>query len=198
MNLGFDIDGVIAEFGKLLIDKTNARFDIKLYEDNLRHHNVADNTFSTDDRSNKKIIVYMSNLIFDPASYIDVEVSPKAPIVLKALKKRLHKIVIITARPPELEDITKEWLKVNGIVYDKLVLVGKQSKGPEIVKEKLDFYVDDCPEVLYNIKAYKHNFRKGLCVFSRPWNDNEPLDSTKFTRLLDWEALHRHLYINKR
>ena len=67
--------------------------------------------------------------------------------VLNKLKAEGDEIYIITAREkevyPNVENITRLWLKKHNIPYDKLITSATE-KGFIAIKEKIDVLIDDC------------------------------------------------------
>jgi len=66
----------------------------------------------------------------------------------ETMKKWGYEIIIITARPKQLEKLTKEWLVSYRIPFDKLFCVGfgkgtKERKLKVIKEEKITIFIDD-------------------------------------------------------
>ena len=155
MNIGIDIDGVIAdiepyifEYGaKLLYDKGRTLDDIKRKEyetyeifkwDRDTEHEFWDNY----------MLEYYKNA---PARAFASE-------VIQKLKEQGHNIYIITARGISekdiysyLKDITKEWLKENEIYYDELFF--EKDKKKIIQEYGIELMIEDYAE---NIKKLEN------------------------------------------
>jgi hypothetical protein len=58
--------------------------------------------------------------------------------------------------------------------------------------------MDDCIWHLDDMFRYKNRWRKGLGLFTRPWNENESIDLSRFLRFNNWKEVIRHLGIHKR
>ena len=159
MNIGIDIDGVIAdiepyifEYGaKLLYDKGRTLDDIKRKEyetyeifkwDRDTEHEFWDNY----------MLEYYKNA---PARAFASE-------VIRKLKEQGHNIYIITARGISEKDLysylkgmTKEWLKRENIYYDEIFF--EKDKKKIIQEYNIDVMIEDYER----IKQYK-KFRKIL------------------------------------
>ena len=72
------------------------------------------------------------------------------------------------------------------------------SKGRVGRSLNLDFFMDDCSWHLADMYRYKSRWRKGLGLFTQPWNKNEVIDITKYIRFDNWKDIIRHLGIHKR
>lgn len=71
-------------------------------------------------------------------------------------------VVIVTARPETERDITEEWLNINNIKHDKLLLVGKEPKIKTIEELELNVIIDDNPNVFRDISIELNNNRSFL------------------------------------
>ena len=73
--------------------------------------------------------------------------------LIKNIKERGHTVIIITARPKELERLTKKYLKRRNVPYDKIFFM---SPGPDsgvrkikkIKAEKVDFFFDNNKKII--------------------------------------------------
>lgn len=103
---------------------------------------------------------------------------------LEALEKlsKAYKIVFLTARNfPNAENITKNWLEVNGFKYDDLIVVKRSVDKLEYVTEKDCLFIDDLSKkhefnppyvVLYEdtiqaLEEYKVNY----ILFKGDWKE---------------------------
>mgnify|MGYP000847963585 FL=1 len=169
MNIGIDIDGVIAdiepyifEYGaKLLYDKGRTLDDIKRKEyetyeifkwDRDTEHEFWDNY----------MLEYYKNA---PARAFASE-------VIKKLKEQGHNIYIITARGISekelysyLKDITKKWLKENDIYYDEIFF--EKDKKKIIQEYDIDIMIEDYAKNIRNLEAYCE-----IIVFDCIYNQN--------------------------
>jgi len=84
---------------------------------------------------------------------IFVRPNKKMIAVLRSWQARGDRIIIISARPKQLEGLTKWWLERNRIPFDQLLLVGKgkgvaERKLEIIQKEKIGLFFDDDPKTV--------------------------------------------------
>ena len=87
---------------------------------------------------------------------------------------------------------------MNSIPFDSVDVLGpSEPKGYYGRKNNLDMYVDDLQKHLQSMWTYKKRWKKGLILFDRPWN-KENFDGSKFIRLNNWQAILRHVGIQKR
>lgn len=68
-----------------------------------------------------------------------------------------HEIIIVSARPPEIENLTRYWLKMSQIPFKELILLGP---GRKVGKRKLEIikkmniliFIDDDERIIKYIK----------------------------------------------
>lgn len=189
MNIGIDIDGVIADISRFIID-----FGTKFrYENNITTK-ICENEYDeakalglTDEQAenfwNEYLTYYASKY---PVRDFTSE-------VIKKLRKQGHKIFIITARnedglPPEtygtMQTMVKNWLKENDIEYDGLEFTAG-SKLPYCTKDNIDVMIDDSPTNVLDIST-----KIPVLCFDNPYN--KTLNGNNITRVYGWyEILYK-------
>lgn len=150
MNIGIDIDGVLTNIERMMIDYgtkmcVDEKWPIKL---NLNEYSVA-KVFSWPEQTeemfwNKYWIKYVTQ----------TEPREHAPEIIEKLQQEGNKIYFITARdnygmPPEYygktEELTKEWLKKNNIKYEKLIFAENDEKLNQCFENNIDIMIEDSP-----------------------------------------------------
>lgn len=206
MKLGFDIDGITADMGKMLAERLNKVHGIECDESIFVNHSIEDNKYVEDPEENHKIALdLIDNIVNDPTALKAIEPYEEAIIALRKLSKSGHTIHHITSRASEQKDITVDWLRQYSIPFDSIHVIGnlgvggnKVSKGKVARSLNLDFFIDDCIWHLDDMYRYKNRWRKGLGLFTQPWNKNLIIDTAKYIRFDDWKSIIRHLGIHKR
>ncbi len=208
MKLGFDIDGITCNMAQSMVELINERYDLEYDVNVFQDHNIHNNMYTDDPELNKEIAMTIRTGIIENAeAIVKLPVHKEAVEALKKLSRYGHTIHHITARPSNQRKSTMEWMRKNFIPFDTVHVMGTDGKEGADVKTgkgklgrslNLDFYLDDCSWHLYDMYRYKRRWRKGLGLFTRPWNINEPLDGSKFIRVENWIKIIRHLGINKR
>ena len=83
-------------------------------------------------------------------------------------------------------DITQNWLSINGIEFDKLIVNAKY-KGPFVEEEKIDLLIDDsvgqCTFIADNNK---------IPVILYAKNTNQ-IKHQRITRLDNWEQIYNYI-----
>jgi len=206
MKLGFDIDGITANMAKAMVELINAKYNLNYDVNVFKDHNIHKNKYVEDPELNDEIAMCMRNeVIENPEAVVNLEVYEDGVEAIRRLSKSGHTIHHITSRPAVQHDATVEWLRNNFIPFDSVHVVGKSGiKGVSAVGKgrlgrslNLDFYIDDQGRHLDDMYRYKNRWRKGLALYTRPWNLDEAIDS-KMNRFDNWVDVIRHLGIQKR
>lgn len=158
MNIGIDIDGVLTDLGKYTIEYgtkmcIEENWPLNLNIDKYWETELFNWTEGQDEKFwNKYLVKYVT------------EESPRSfsKEIIEKLKQGGNNIYIITARdesglPPEaygkMEELTKEWLRKNNIIYDKLIFAGNKEKLQQCMDNNVDIMIEDSPDNIINISS---------------------------------------------
>ena len=198
MKLGFDVDGLTADMAKVLVEFINEKYDLNHDLSVLEYHRLDKNTYVDDPQLNTEIVKAMKKeVIRNPDVVANLPVHEEAIEAIRKLSRHGHTIHHITARSDLVRAATTAWLRKNHIPFTTVHVVGNGGKGKIGRSLNLDFFMDDAYFNLYDMYRYKKRWRKGLAIWTRPWNENEPGDIF-INRFDKWNAVIRHLGINKR
>ena len=121
-----------------------------------------------------------------------VEPKQDASDVLSSLRKKGHKIIIVTSRfgcekqnaiGKERRQISEEWLKENNIEYDEIIYTGEgNSKVPVVLNKNIDIFIDDSVKNLEEISKYIP-----VICFNESYNKNYINDKIK--RCSSWKEI---------
>ena len=85
---------------------------------------------------------------------------------LRSLRKKA-KIIIATARPLEVKDVTIRWLKKHKVPYDEIhFTLTKKHLLPGNLRYKFHYFIEDHPE--YALRIADLGIK--VLLFSYPWN----------------------------
>lgn len=184
MIIGVDVDGVLTKLEKYQISEGEKYFNrppvntagYKVYE-----------IFGLAKEDDKR---FWRDNIFSYATYDSVQEGSDK--VLKKLKEDGHIIYIVTARTYTRENTQRgekmrtvliNWLKDNGIVYDKIIF--SEEDKTEICKQlKLDVMVEDCVSNIENIS-------KNIPVICVDAAYNHSLCGKNIYRAVGWEEVYK-------
>lgn len=184
MVIGIDIDDVIAEFSKAYIPCAiyiNSK-KLKTGFKNKKLHPTKGMFFWS--KENCKIYNrYCVSTIFD---YI----KPKkdARLFINKLKENGHKIILISARGKDGYSTKKQtinWLKNNGICYDKLI-TNISNKVETAIKEKIDIMIEDRADIVQEMQS------AGIkaILFNSYFNKK---DSGKYIAFNSWKDIYEYI-----
>lgn len=170
MNIGVDVDGVLTNLESYINE-----YGIKYaYENNFNLENYDAN------KSNTKLRFSWSEEE-DEKFWVSIleEYSKKekprdfASEVIEKLRKKGHKIYIITSRysmiekdikSKKIEKLLLKWLRKHKIKYDSIIFV--QNKIESVINNKIDIMIEDSPENIEMLKTYTK-----MVVFHSTYNE---------------------------
>jgi len=156
MNIGIDIDGVLTNFERELVDyatKMSVDEGWPIDVDLSQYNELKAFKWNTDQTMkfwNKYILKYFEET--PPRTF--------ASEVIEKLRNDGHKIILITARdeygvPQEYwgkeQQITKDWLDKNNIKYDKLIF--ETEKMEPCIENKIDVMIEDSPNNIEELSS---------------------------------------------
>ena len=182
MRIGIDIDGCLTDVASFI-----ANFGTKFCYENDIKFNLKDDEYNEAKAlgiSNENAEKFWNKyLVYYATKY---PVREFAAEVIKKLKEN-NEIYIITARneeglPPEaygfMQKMVKEWLKNQGIEYDKLIFT-KDSKLPYCLENKVDVMIEDWDKNVLDIAT-----KVPVLCFDNPYNKN--VEGKNITRVYSW------------
>ncbi|MBO5412797.1 MAG: hypothetical protein J6A29_00550 [Clostridia bacterium] len=183
MRIGIDIDGVIADIERFIVD-----YGTKYCIDNNLSIEIKPGFYNESEVFNwteeQTIKFWNEYIIYYATKY---KTRDFATEIVNKLKEEGHEIYIITARndygvPKEyigkMKDMVSHWLKDNDICYDKIIYT-EGSKLPYCVGNYVEVMIEDSPE---NIKDLSSKIPV-LCFDCRY---NEKLEGDNITRVYTW------------
>jgi len=190
MRIGIDIDGVLMDIERFMIDygakyctENNLPINIKLGEyDECEFFNWT---------QEEAIKFWNKYLVHYATKYPSREFVSE---VIHKLKEEGHEIYIVTARneyglPREYEgkmrEIVSKWLEDNDIYYDKIIYT-EGSKLPYCVGNYIEVMIEDSPE---NVKDLSNKVEV-LCFDCKY---NEKLEGKNITRVYSWYDIYNKI-----
>lgn len=197
MNIGIDIDGVLTNVGKFIIEE-GQKYCEENQKGKLLKTDVLDTkeVFGWDNETDvdfwlKNIFIYAKeNPIIEGAAEN-----------IKKLKQDGHHIYIITARfltteetqerfkdiykndGEDMRELVKKWLAENNIIYDKIIFSG-EDKSKHIHENKIDIMIEDTPSNLENLSK----ITKMICY---DWPYNKCVKNNNIHRCHNWDEIYK-------
>jgi len=177
MNIGFDIDGVISNFVETFIKLVKKKYDVTLKETDIYCHDLNLVLGISKEESYQLIRETLKE---------DLTLNYGAKETLKKLSIGEHKIFILTARPRDLTEVTKDWLKRKDIPYTQIIQLNEGEKY--LAKVDLDLIVEDNLE-----DAVEWSQRvKSILVYDHPWNKTLNVKRL-ITRVYSWDEIFQEV-----
>ncbi len=179
MKLGFDIDGVIANFSDVLLQTVKKTYGLTLTEKDITNFSLS--TVLGITRAEE------ARLITD-ILYKDLPIYPGAKETLEQLSREGHSIYLLTGRYAPLRDLTQTWLKEKGVPYDELHLL-EIGKKYQVNIDGLDVIVEDSLE-----EALEWSSRvKTVLLYDHPYN--QTLNVKNLTkRVYSWSEIYQEIH----
>lgn len=194
MRIGIDIDGCIEDVARFMID-----YGTKFCIENNIEYKIKDDEY--DDAEFLGISLdevekfWNKNLVYYITEY---RVRDYASEVIKKLKVD-NDIYIVTARneyglPQEtqgkMQELTKEWLRKNDIVYDKIIFT-QESKLPYVLDNKIDILIEDSPKNILEVST-----KVPVLCFDNLYN--KAINGDNIKRVYSWyDILNKIKQLNK-
>lgn len=176
MNIGVDIDGVLADSLSTWVAEMNRYFckEKKLHDCVVyQFEKIYDVTWEEMDFFFR---TYQDRLLSG------LECLPEASIYMKKLNS-LHNIYLITARPEEFRDLTESWLKEKDIPYKSLIMTDYQDKTPFCKALNLDLFIEDSLQNALTVSKLEIP----VLLFDAPYNQSILPDNV--IRVFNWSQI---------
>ena len=191
MNIGIDIDDTISNtfetflpyMKKFVEQDLNRKLDLNL-SSKIDYYNIIEKYGISEEEARTFWVNYYV-LILET-----VKPRKSAVEVINTLKEKGHKVFLITARLDDgivdVKAITKKWLEVNRINYDKLI-INSHNKLETAKQENINLFIDDsirnCEMVSSgDIKTY---------MFST--ENNSYYENEKIEKVISWDEFYEKI-----
>jgi uncharacterized HAD superfamily protein len=156
--VGVDLDGVLADQITGLLPDIQTEFGIELTYADIVHWRlpVADTDIGA---------IILAALSANPDYLLGMALHPGGRELLLDLGQR-YQVAIITARPKEVEGLTREWLEAHGLHFDELHIAEEARKSLHDV----DLLVDD---YIGNVREFLGSTSHPAVLVDQPWNRDE-------------------------
>lgn len=187
MRIGLDIDNVISDFDKAILE------EFKKEDINKRNKGIinpyARHILTMFDWTREEVDVFFNNNMERIAK--NLEVREDAKYYMDKLLDDGHELYLISHRAyPHYNDpykTTVDWLEKNEINYTKLILSEKTDKSKECIENKIDIMFDDVIKNCFDLRNSKIN----VCLMGTRYNQIYKKD---LPMVRDWEELYEKVY----
>lgn len=195
MNIGIDIDGVLTNIRKFMIEE-GSKYCKQNNKGKLINPDAYDSRDVFDWDSETDLDFWIKNIFRYAKENPPLE---GAANNMKKLKEDGHKLYIITARwlaSPKTEKqfeenntikekmrmTVKQWLKNNDFVYDEIIF-STEDKSKHIELNKIDIMIEDSPQNLMQLSK----LTKMICY---DWPYNQGVENDNIYRCRNWNEIY--------
>ena len=193
MNIGIDVDGVLQNIYKFMIEEGT-----KYCKENNKGSLINSEAYMTYDMFGWDYETDVNFWVKNVFSYAEKgEVLSKASENINRLKEDGHKTLIITARcsgntqyskyfsiqdEQKMKITTTEWLNKNNIIFDEIIFSG-EDKAKDIIENNIDVMIEDSPKNLEQLSK----ITKMICV---DWPYNKAVNKDNIYRCYNWDEIY--------
>ncbi len=197
MRIYIDFDDVICETAKHFTKIAKDLFDIDVPYREVQFFNLQ-KSFDLSDSQYDELM----RAGHVPETLLAYEETPDASKIINKWVNHGHDITIVTGRPFDSYEPSREWLDNHGLKDVPLICVDKYGRESfnqdctysmtleDLYKLEFDFAVEDSPAAFEHVLHFE-NCR--VAVFNRPWNANSELPNSNFVRCEGWQDIDEFL-----
>jgi hypothetical protein len=196
VNIYVDFDDCLCETARHFSGLAKDMFGTNVPYENINFFNLQKSFFLTD-----KQYEDMMAEAHKPEILLSYAETPGAADTLNAWVDEGHDVSVITGRPFNSFEPSREWLDRHGLGRIKLYCLNKYGRdsfyqNTEYSLELEDYYkmhfdiaVEDSPHAF---KFFDHLPDLKILVYDRPWNHNVELPGDNYIRCFDWNEIERN------
>lgn len=180
MNIGVDLDGIIADVDPVFRFYIKKLLDREVPQQEIISYQYEDCLGLTKEQMKK-----LWDLFINGNGWEKIPIIEGAIPSLKKLSQQ-HQLFIITSRPVEFEAVTQKWLMDNNVPHTKLIMTGGKSKARVAQQLAITHFIEDRLEFALELA------REGIEVFlfDYPWNQTDEKYS-RLHRISGWEEIEK-------
>lgn len=173
IRIGLDIDGTVTD-PAAFVPALNQSFQKDLTLDDLTSYDLTGVLGITRDE-------FTSWMKANEASiYAQVNMAEHAKHVLDKWQSRFE-LYYVTARGSYLDEVTRDWFKVNQVPHHHIELLGKHDKMESISEHQIDLFLEDKHDNAVDIATQCHI---PVLLLNTPYNQGK--DPAGVIRVDDW------------
>lgn len=193
MRIYIDFDDVICETAKAFTVFAKELYGVDVPYEKVHFFNLQ-KSFNLDEEQYRELM----RVGHIPEKMLAYEETKGATDTIKKWASEGHEVFIMTGRPFESYEPSRQWLNNHGLEGIPMYCVDKYGRDnflcgssysltlEEMYKMNFDFAVEDSPV------AFNHllNFDKcRVAVIDRPWNKQAEFPNANFVRCMDWQEI---------
>lgn len=187
--IGIDIDGVIGDSDKIFRKYIKKFFGFELKRKDVKSF-FYEKVLGIPQKKMSEFWKYFT----ENRKWLEIPLLTGAKTAIDYLKEK-YQLVIITARPESVRELTLEWLKEKNIPYDRIFFI-QEKKGEKKLQKifsngiTLKCVIDDRLDVAMDF--IKANIR--VLLFDYPWNQTKKkMSKDLLIRVKGWQEALSYL-----
>ena len=180
MNIGLDIDGVLAEAHGPVLDYLNSSFHKSYKLEDVGNWDAIQTLYGLT-REHLTLVLDGAWANWREVPLVDSE----APYWVKKWRGQGHKIHIITHRTFQTVPSVMRWLADRDIKYDAFVV----ESGGNKCRFPIDVLVDDNPKLVEWVSQTQPNVCPLALLYDQPWNKSVALTHPLLSRVSSFEEV---------
>lgn len=193
MKIYIDFDDVICETGRHFTKIAKDLFGIDLPYNQVQFFNLK-KAFNIDEEQYEKLME-VGHL---PETLLAYEETLGASETINSWVDAGHEVSVITGRPYDAYNPSRQWLDNHGLQRVPLFCVDKYGREKnmqdysfsmtlaDLYNLKFDFAIEDSPAAFEHVQHFDDC---QIAVFNRPWNLQEELPNDRFVRCNGWKEI---------
>lgn len=195
MKVYIDFDDVICETAKYFTKLAKELFDKEIPYREVQFFNLQKSFDLTDEQYDE--LMRAGHI---PQNLLAYEETPGASETINSWLDEGHEISIITGRPFDSYEASRQWLDNHNLKRVPLFCVDKYGREifnqdvtysmtlEELYSMSFDFAIEDSPAAFEHVLHFENC---KVAVFNRPWNYGAKLPSDRFIRCDGWNEIDR-------
>ncbi len=193
MNIYVDFDDCLCETGRFFCELVADMFGKNVPYEKVRFFDLRRSFSLTEDQHLK-----MMEKGHERETLLSLEETPGASKTVNAWLNEGHNVTVITGRPYNSFEASREWLDLHGLSRVRLFCLDKYGRDEfykknkynltlkDYYKMKFDYAVEDSPKAF---GFFEHLPHLRVLVFDRPWNKSCVFPNENYTRCADWAEI---------
>ncbi len=186
MNIGIDLDDVLADSLPALIEYHNDTYNTKFIKEDYHSFHLWKVWSCTKEESNQRI-----DRFFETKYFKDIKTKPGSQEAISFLKEK-NNLYVITSRPRKFSKGTLEWIEkyFPGVFKEVFFTNYWEKDNPDPKKShvcnilNIDVFIDDSLD--YAIECF--NEKRKVFLFEAPSNKNRKFEENIY-RVKSWEEI---------
>ena len=197
MDIYIDFDDCLCETARNFSGLVKDLFGIDVPYGKIRHFDLQKSFSLTDEQFEVMMVEAHSREVL-----LSYEETPGAIEAVNGFLDDGHNVSIITGRPYNSYDPSREWLDRHGLERVRLYCLNKYGREKfykdsgfsleveDYYKMHFDYAIEDSPAAFH---FFSHLPKLKVMVYDRPWNQECVFPGENYRRCYDWETIRRYV-----